>query len=309
MEDPDWSARQFAYTARMRYLRPAALVAALALLYIARTSAVTPLPSADGQFWDVQDTSPWAQDSGGIATGGRAQSIQRLRLPEAAVGPRRDRHVYLRGFGLAHDGDRVRLDHAGAARRVLVARAIFAPKDTTYLRYFDSFTNTGDGAARDARGLGRRHGAYDDGGRVAVAVTSSGDRRIDPSDAFVTVMQNARGVADPSQGPVRPRPVRARARDQAGVFTAAGDMYADPFTDAYPGFDPAHMGYVFTLTLAPGETKALVTFVVKGLSEVYDPRGGYPDPARGRAALHVVGPGVRRPRTRTSPAAARRSRA
>ena len=34
--------------------------------------AVTSLPSADGQFWDIQDTSPWAQDSGGIATGGRA---------------------------------------------------------------------------------------------------------------------------------------------------------------------------------------------------------------------------------------------
>ncbi len=34
--------------------------------------AVTRVPSADGQFWDIQDTSPWAQDSGGIATGGRA---------------------------------------------------------------------------------------------------------------------------------------------------------------------------------------------------------------------------------------------
>ena len=34
--------------------------------------AVTRVPSADGQFWDIQDTSPWAQDSGGIATGGRS---------------------------------------------------------------------------------------------------------------------------------------------------------------------------------------------------------------------------------------------
>ena len=53
-------------------------------------------------------------------------------------------------------------------------------------------------------------------------------------------------------------------------------MYADPFTDAYPGFDPAHVGYVFTLDVPPRTTVALVTFVVKGLSEVYDPRGGYP---------------------------------
>ena len=53
-------------------------------------------------------------------------------------------------------------------------------------------------------------------------------------------------------------------------------MYADPFADAYPGFDPAHVGYVFTLDVPPRTTVALVTFVVKGLSEVYDPRGGYP---------------------------------
>jgi Asp-tRNA(Asn)/Glu-tRNA(Gln) amidotransferase A subunit family amidase len=55
-------------------------------------------------------------------------------------------------------------------------------------------------------------------------------------------------------------------------------MYGDPFVDAWPGFDPAHIGYVFTLRLRPGETRALMTFVVKGLSEVYDPRGGYPIP-------------------------------
>jgi len=37
-----------------------------------RMGAVTRVGSADGQFWDIQDTSPWSQDSGGIATGGRA---------------------------------------------------------------------------------------------------------------------------------------------------------------------------------------------------------------------------------------------
>src|SRR5207247_9797328 len=63
---------------------------------------------------------------------------------------------------------------------------------------------------------------------------------------------------------------------RAGILTSVGDMYADPFSDSYPGFDPADIGYVFTLRLEPGQTVALVTFVVKGLSEVYDPRGGFP---------------------------------
>jgi amidase len=58
------------------------------------------------------------------------------------------------------------------------------------------------------------------------------------------------------------------------VLTRVGDMYADPFTDPYPGFDPAHVGYVFTLPLRAGETKAIVTFVAKGLSEAYDARAG-----------------------------------
>jgi Asp-tRNA(Asn)/Glu-tRNA(Gln) amidotransferase A subunit family amidase len=61
-----------------------------------------------------------------------------------------------------------------------------------------------------------------------------------------------------------------------GVLTRIGDMYANPFVNIWPGYDPAHIGYVFTLTVKPGETVSLMTFVVKGLSEVYDPRGGFP---------------------------------
>src|SRR5436189_2372169 len=80
-----------------------AFVFALAL----RAGAVTRLPSADGQFWDIQDTSPWSQDSGGIATGGRANPFNgfgylklRVRAGAATLVP----HRYLTGFGLAHDG-------------------------------------------------------------------------------------------------------------------------------------------------------------------------------------------------------------
>src|SRR5437762_3617902 len=82
----------------------AAVVAAAAL----RTQAVTRLASADGQFWDIQDTSPWAQDSGGIATGGRANPFNGfgyLKLDvRTAGGTALTRNLYAHGFGLAHDG-------------------------------------------------------------------------------------------------------------------------------------------------------------------------------------------------------------
>ena len=258
------------------------LALAGAALTLTAAGAVTQVPSGDGQFWDIQDTSPWAQDSGGIATGGRANPFNGFGYLKLQV-RRSDnillvRNQYLKGFGLAYDGvDRFDAITPVVQEGIVVARAIYAPKGTSYLRYFDTFTNT----TREPRivqvAWGGAAGAYDDGGRVAVATTSSGDRKIDATDNFVTVMQNARKVADPMRGPSGHGPsAHVLGSKAAALLTAAGDMYADPFVDPWPGFDPAHIGYVFTLRLRPGQTAALVTFVVKGLSEVYDPRGGFP---------------------------------
>ena len=94
-------------------------------------------------------------------------------------------------------------------------------------------------------------------------------------------MQNAKRAADPMRGPSGHGPsAHVLGSHASGLLTAVGDMYADPFASRWPGYDPAHIGYVFTLTVKPGETLSLMTFVVKGLSEVYDPRGGFPIPLR-----------------------------
>ncbi len=267
----------------MRSLQTLAFAVTGALLVVMSGAAVTRVPSADGQFWDIQDTSPWAQDSGGIATGGRANPFNGFGYLKLQV-KRGDnslltRNHYLKGFGLAHDGAG-RFDSITPVLQdgILIARGITSSKDTIYLRYFDSFTNTSDEQRVVQVAWGGAAGAFDDGGRVAVAATSGGDRRIDVNDSFITVMQNARSVADPSQGPSGHGPSAHVLGSKAGVLTAIGDMYADPFAGQWPGYDPAHIGYVFTLRLRPGDTAALVTFVVKGLSEVYDPRGGYPLP-------------------------------
>lgn len=259
-----------------------AIVTALAL----RAGAVARLMSADGQFWDIQDTSPWSQDSGGIATGGGANPFNgfgylKLRV-RTAGGATLVPHRYLTGFGLAHDGSE-RVDSITPVLHgdILVARGLYAPREASYLRYVDSYTNT----AADDRivdvAWGGAAGAFEDGGPVTVATSSNGDAQIDLTDTFVTVMQNARHVSDPLRGPSGHGPsAHVLGSHAAGVLTSVGDMYADPFTDRWPGYDPAHIGYVFTLRVKPGQTAALMTFVAKGLSEVYDPRGGFPIPLR-----------------------------
>src|SRR5689334_14455060 len=181
---------------------------------------------------------------------------------------------YLTRFGLAADG----AGHFDAitpvvAADIVVSRAIFAPPASDYLRYVDTFMNASDEERIVEAAWGGAVGAYEEGGLAAVATTSSGDRQVDAADTFATLMQNVRRVADPMRGPSGHGPSAHVLGTARGVFVRAGDMYANPFEDRYPGFDPAHIGYVFRLTLRPHETKALATFVVKGLSEVYDASG------------------------------------
>jgi hypothetical protein len=274
----------------MRIWRAALVAAIAAAIAIVNLGAVTRVPSADGQFWDIQDTSPWAQDSGGIATGGRANPFNgfgylklQVRRPDPSTSlagrSLLARNQYLKGFGLHHDGaGRFDAVTPVLTEGILVARGITTSTETQYLRYLDTFTNSTTEERIIQVAWGGAAGAYDDGGQVAVATTANGDRKIDLSDSYVTVMQNAKTVANPALGPSGHGPSAHVLGSKVGTLTSVGDMYADPFTNAWPGFDPAHIGYVFTLRLRPGETRALMTFVVKGLSEVYDPRGGYPIP-------------------------------
>lgn len=267
----------------MRTLKALALAVTGATICVMTAGAVTRVPSSDGQFWDIQDTSPWSQDSGGIATGGRANPFNGFGYLKLQV-RRADNTLlltnqHLRGFGLQHDGAG-RFDsttpvlHEG----ILAARGITTSTDTPYLRYFDSFTNTTDEDRSVRVAWGGAVGAVDDGGRVTIAATSNGDRQIDTADSYVTVMQNAKGTANPADGPSGHGPSAHVLGTRRGPLSSVGDMYGDPFYDGWPGFDTSHIAYVFTLRLRPGQTAALVTFVVKGLSEVYDPRGGYPLP-------------------------------
>src|SRR3954471_856323 len=199
------------------------------------------MPWADGQFWDIQDTSWWSQDSGGIATGGRANPFNgfgylKIRRTDT-VQP--SAPVYLHGFGLAHDGGE-RLDSITPVvfGDVVVARSIFAPKSANYLRYLDAFTNVSSQNRDVEVAWGGAAGAYEDGGRVAVATTSNGTTTIDASDTFVTVMQNVQRVGDARRGPSGHGPsAHVLGAKTSGLLSRVGDMYVDPFMNPWPGFD------------------------------------------------------------------------
>src|SRR4051812_25062543 len=120
-----------------KYLARFVLFAFGAISSWSSASAVTHMASADGQFWDIQDTSAWAQDSGGIATGGRSNPFNGFGYLKLQV-RRADNtflssNQYLHGFGLAFDGNE-RFDSITPllVDEIVIAREIFAPKDSTY---------------------------------------------------------------------------------------------------------------------------------------------------------------------------------
>ncbi len=262
--------------------RVLATTSLILLATIPPAAATTSLAAASGEAWDIQDTSAWATDSGAIATGGPSLPFNGFGyLKVRVLGSQGELLVpttALRGFGLAYDGGE-RFDSITPvmAGRVAVARSIYASRTGDTLRYFDSFTSFASEPVVVEVAWGGACGAYEEGGRVAVAATGNGNRELELDDAFVTVMQNAEAVEDPSRGPSGHGPsAHVLGSPRAQTLVGFGDMYADPFENPYPGYDPAHIAYVYRLRLAPGETRALLTFVVKGRTEWYDPRGGFP---------------------------------
>jgi hypothetical protein len=217
---------------------------------------------------------------------------------------------YLQGFGLAHDGGE-RFDsitpvlHDG----IVVSRAIYAPKDTSYLRYFDTFLNS-TGEPRTVRiAWGGATGAFDDGGRVAVATTSSGDRRHrSPRPVRHRDAERARRH-EPGAGPLGHGPsahvLGTKARGPHGRWRHVRGSVRGDLPWLRPG---AHRLRLRRCGWRPDRPRRSMTFVVKGLSEVYDPRGGYPI-ARTDALLSNWSDPVYTVPTRACPRPVPRSRA
>lgn len=237
----------------------------LTLLMSAETRAQTTVPSDNGHPWDVLDTT--SSDTGGISDGGDDAfdgfGMVRLRTRDGS-GTILTGDVELSGFGLVHDGGRrFSTTSPVSVDGVQVTRALYAPLATDYMRYIDTFTNTGGAARQIQVAWGGNLGSDSN---TTVAATSSGDLSITAADAWALTIEN--GSFD-SAGPATDPPVGYVFQDPAsGWSQGVGDYFSIPFDTPWPGNGNDDPAFVFgTVVLAPGESVSLAYFLYRGLEE------------------------------------------
>ena len=204
----------------------------------------------------------------------------------------------------------IRLHHAAAARRRRRGPRDLRPKDTTYLRYFDSFVQQHRRAAHGRGRVGRRRRRLRRRRHAWRSPTTSSGDRADRRRRHVRHGDAERARRRRPDGRARRATGRRRTcsgRDGRRCSPRVGDMYADPFADTIPASIRPTSATSSRSSSRPAQTAALVTFVVKGLSEVYDPRGGFPI-ARQDALLSTWSDPSTPAPTRRSRPPARRSR-
>ncbi|MFC4554976.1 amidase family protein [Georgenia faecalis] len=248
-------------TAPRGRLTAAGCAAALAVAGLSLTgtaaSAVSDVTTAGEATFTIHDAYRPGLDTGSIRSlsASRLEGFGNLFL-QVAGGDDRMNGQMLRGFGVTSDGA------AGfdSTRSVLVdgvqvARTLDVVGESA--RFFDTLTNTTSAplTVRVSFGGSLGYGTGENAGTITG--TADGDTVLEPGDTWVT--------SDPARDDLRPVGIVVGQ----GV-DALGDQQADPFTDAYEatGSRANHPGFVHELTLEPGQTQSLLSFVVAGAAQV-----------------------------------------
>ena len=170
---------------------------------------------------------------------------------------------------------------------VAVKRSITFNTAEAYARFLDTFTNTTGAPLTIEVAFGGQLG-YDTGtNQSAIASTSSGDTTLTTADKWTVSYSPSAGVGSAT--------VNGTSATVPGTFDRTGNFLRDPFTYALRD-DAAttrnHIGYVNTLTIPAGATKALVA--LRRDRPVGDARvaAAAPRPPRARRSR----PSPRRPR-------------
>ena len=144
---------------------------------------------------------------------------------------------------------------------VAIKRSIAFNTAEAYARFLDTFTNTTGAPVTIEVAFGGQLG-YDTGtNQSAIASTSSGDTALTTADKWAVSYSPSAGVGSAT--------VNGTSATVPGTFDRTGNFLRGPFEFAHAttGDHANHIGYVNTLTIPAGATKALVRYVVTGLSE------------------------------------------
>lgn len=231
----------------------------------------TGLLSANGNPWEINDDLGRPElgvDTGGVASGGQnafytGYGMLRLRVLDAANAILTDNEE-LSGFGLTFDGSRgwTTTTTPPVFSEIAVSRAVEAPAATDYVRYLDTFTNTGSEVRQVQVAWGGYLGSLWD---TTLAATSSGDLVLDTDDTWAVTIENA--SFNPA-GPTANPPVGVLLRGAGDpTYVRPGNYANNPFQTPWPGNGDYRPSHVFAFTLQPGETAHLVYFLYRGLAE------------------------------------------
>lgn len=260
---------------------PAAVLAALAVLAGSATpaAAVNSVPAANTSVWQIHDAARPGLDTGSVraVTQNPLLGFGSIRVkvsPIAATDPSaRLNGQMLRGFGLTFDGvDRFETTSAVRLGGVAVARDVLVKRTANWARWLDTFTNTTTATKTVEVSFGGAAGQNTGTGQSRVLASGSGDLTIGPEDAWVATGGVASTVANPAAGPALGAPsavVLGTPAPFTGALAGTGVHQRDPFATPLPttGMEANFYGYRNTLTLAPGETKTLLRYVVIGRTE------------------------------------------
>ena len=147
---------------------------------------------------------------------------------------------------------------------VRIVRSLYAPLGVNWVRYLDTFINTGGVARKVIVAWGGNLGSDNN---TYTAGSSSGDLVIGPTDTWAVTQQ------DPPPGPAGDAVVAYAFRSPSDTtYLGPTDITADPITTAWPSIGNDNLGHTFQFNLAPGATVRLAYFLYRGLAE------GYPGP-------------------------------
>jgi amidase len=255
------------------------LAAAMGIAGAAPAAAVNTVSTANGAAWQIHDAAPPRLDTGSIRaiTDNAFFGFGGIRVRVSAI-PATDPSArmngeLMRGFGLTFDNvDTFVSTVPVVLGGVAISRDIKVGKTGNWTRWLDSFANTTGRTITVDVSFGGTAGYASGTNQSAIAATSSGDTSIGTDDGWVEIDAPTAAATSPTSGPSARGPsavVLGTPAPFVGALLGSGDFQKGAFSLPLPatGLDSNFYGYNNTLTLAPGQTKSLLHFVVAGRSE------------------------------------------